>query len=254
MESNVASICTLQKWFGVALTGAVLSVRADIGAAQNQPIPDDPPLAQTSLGFNAKSRCPDLRIADEGTIAVVVFWVPRSGIPSRISIKSSSGSDALDSAALSCVSKLRFAPLTRSGDAEPIDAWQQIAWRWAEPSRPEEARAMSPPAAVASPQAPATSLQAAPSAAGVAAAGAAAEGRPNDSHGQPNSVTVHVCVDATGKLKQEPTIVHSSGNAQLDEAAVKIAAAGSAYYRPSTASNKPPASGCAQLAIKFEAQ
>ena len=66
------------------------------------------------LGFNPKTRCPDLRIADEGTIAVVVFWLPRSGTPSQISIKSSSGSNALDSAAISCVSRLRFAPATRS--------------------------------------------------------------------------------------------------------------------------------------------
>jgi TonB family protein len=121
----------MNSWFRVALTCAVVTVRADISAAQTQPVLDNPPLAQTSLGFNPKTRCPDLRIADEGTLAVVVFWVPRSGIPSQISIKSSSGSNALDSAAVSCVSKLRFAPVTRLGDGEPLDAWQQIGWRWA---------------------------------------------------------------------------------------------------------------------------
>jgi hypothetical protein len=65
---------------------------------------------------------------------------------------------------------------------------------------------------------------------------------------------VHVCVDETGRLKQDPTIVHSSGMASLDQAAVRIAASGTAYYRPDTASNGPPVSGCAQLAIKFESK
>jgi TonB family protein len=233
----------MNSWLSVTLTCAVLTIRADVSAAQSQPIPDNPPLAQTSLGFNPKTRCPDLRIADEGTLAVVVFWVPRSGIPSKVSIKSSSGSNALDSAALSCVSKLRFAPLTRLGDGEPFDAWQQIAWRWAERGSPDLDRA-----AMTSP----SPLSAAAGQASEPVAGApnpiAAERKQNDSRGQPGSVTVHVCVDETGKLKQAPTIVHSSGNAGLDEAAVKIAASGSPYYRPSASS----ASGCAQLAIKFE--
>jgi hypothetical protein len=63
---------------------------------------------------------------------------------------------------------------------------------------------------------------------------------------------VHVCVDQTGRLEQDPTIVHSSGVAAVDQAAVRIAASGSAYYRPDLSSNGPPVSGCAQLAIKFE--
>ena len=217
----------MNSWFSVTLMCAALTVRAGISAAQTRPVPDNPPLAQTSLGFNPKTRCPDLRIADEGTLAVVVFWVPRSGIPSQISIKSSSGSNTLDSAAVSCVSKLRFAPLTRLGDGEPLDAWQQIAWRWAERSNAYEARAAGPASE------PVTG----------APTQMSSEARQHESSGQANSATVHVCVDETGKLKQDPTIVHSSGKASLDQAAVKIAASGSAYY---------PASGCAQLAIKFE--
>lgn len=212
----------MRNWLCLTFLCAAASICADLGAAQTQPIPDNPVLAQTSLGFNPKTRCPDLRIADEGTIAVVIFWVPRSGIPSQISIKSSSGSSDLDSAAISCVSKLRFAPATRLGDGEPIDSWQQIAWRWAERSNANETRTAGP----ASEPVPMTT-----------------EARQHESGGQANSATVHVCVDETGKLKQDPTIVHSSGKASLDQAAVKIAASGSAYY---------PASGCAQLAIKFE--
>jgi TonB family protein len=220
----------MHNWLGVTLTCVLLSVRADISAAQTQPVPDNPMQAQTFLGFNTKTRCPDLRIADEGTIAVVVFWVPRSGTPSHISIKSSSGSAALDSAAMSCVSKLRFAPATQLGTGDPFDSWQQFALRWAVQGNTEETRAMSPQNPVSGPS----------------------HARQDDSGGQANSVTVHVCVDETGKIEKDPTIVHSSGVASLDEAAVRIAASGSANYRPDTSSNGPPVSGCVQLAIKFE--
>ena len=233
----------MNSWFSAILTCAVLVARAEISAAQTQPVPDNPPLAQTSLGVNPKTRCPDLRIADEGTLAVVVFWVPRSGIPSQISIKSSSGSNALDSAAVSCVSKLRFAPITRLGDGEPLDSWQQIAWRWAARSNSDEGAMTS--------QSPLPAAAQASEPVAGAPNPIAAGRRQNDSRG-PDSVTVHVCVDETGKLKQDPTVIHSSGNAGLDEAAVKIAASGSAYYRPGPSLNGVPMSGCAQLAIKFE--
>ena len=223
----------MNNWLGVALTCAVLSVPLDVHAAQTPPVPDNPIRAQTLLGSNPKTRCPDLRIADEGTIAVVVFWVPRSGTPTQVSIKSSSGSNALDSAAISCVSRLRFAPATTIGVGDPIDSWQQIALRWANPGN------------------------AAPTAGAPASIAAAA--RQETSSGQAigaqaNSVTVHVCVDATGRLEQEPTIVQSSGMVSLDQAAVRIAASGSAYYRPDTSANGSPVSGCAQLAISFDAK
>jgi len=228
----------MNKCFSATLTCLVLSVPVDIHSAQTQPVPANPIWAQTFLGVNPKAKCPDLRIADEGTIAVVLFWVPRAGAPSQISIKSSSGSSALDSAAISCVSKLRFAPATTLGDGNPIDSWQQIAFRWAIPANADETRAPIAAAPIA--------------AAPIAAAPIAAAPKQDAPGGQSNSVTVHVCVDKTGKLEQDPTIVHSSGMASLDQAAVRIAASGSAYYWPDTASNGPPVSGCAQLAIKFD--
>src|ERR1700691_1207395 len=235
----------MNSWFSVTLMCAVLTVRAGISAAQTRPVPDSPPLAQTSLVFNPKARCPDLRIADEGTIAVVVFWLPRSGIPSQISIKSSSGSNALDSAAVSCVSRLRFAPATRLGDGDPIDSWRQIAFRSANQGNADETRAMTSqnPLSAAS--------QASEPSAGTPAQ-IAAKTRQGDPRGQDNSVTVHVGVDEAGRLDRDPTIVHSSGMASLDQAAVRIASSGSAYYRPDTSSNGPPVSGCAQLTIKFD--
>lgn len=235
----------MHNWLRVTLTCVVLGGRADIIAAQALPVPDNPLRAQTLLGFNPKTRCPDLRIADEGTMAVVVFWLPTSGIPSHISIKLSSGSNALDSAAINCVSRLRFAAATRIGDGEFLDSWQQFALRWANPSNDAEGRAMTSPKPL-----PGASQAAEPVAG--APAQTAGDARQADSGGQANSVTVHVCVDETGKLKQEPTIVHSSGKASVDQAAVRIAAAGSAYYRLDTSLNGQPVSGCAQLAIKFE--
>jgi TonB family protein len=235
----------MHNWLGVTLTCVVLSVPVDIHAAQTQPVPDNPLRAQTSFGFNPKTRCPDLRIADEGTIAVVVFWLPSSGTPSQISIKSSSGSNALDSAATSCVSRLRFAAATRLGDGEPIDSWQQIALRWANQGNADETRAMSS-------QNPSSGASRASEPIAGAPAQIAANARRDDSGGQANSVTVHVCVDETGRVEKDPTIVHSSGMTSLDQAAVRIAASGSAYYRPDTSSNGPPVSGCVQLAIKFE--
>jgi len=219
----------MHSWLGVTVTFIALSVPAYLSAAQAPPAPDSAPLAQTSLGYNPKSRCPDLRIADEGAIAVVFFWLPRSGTPSQISLRSTSGSNALDSAALSCVAKLRFAPGTRLGDGEAIDSWRQIAFRWA------ETRTMT--------EAPVSGTGPAPT---------TTDARANDAGGQAGSVTVHVCVDEAGALKQEPTIMHSSGKASIDQAAVKIAASGSAYYRPDTSSSGPPGSGCAQLTIRFE--
>jgi outer membrane biosynthesis protein TonB len=215
----------MHNWLGATLTCVVLNVSVDVHAAPVPPVPENPLQAQTALGFNLKTRCPELRIADAGTMAVVVFWLPNSGIPSHISIRSPSGSNALDSATISCVSRLRFAAATTLGSGDPIDSWQQIALSW--PSRASEP------------------IEGAP-------AKITAKAKQDDSRSQANDVTVHVCVDEAGKLEQDPTIVHSSGIASLDQAAVRIAASGSAYYRPDTSPNGPPASGCAQLAIKFD--
>jgi TonB family protein len=198
--------------------------------------------AQTSLGFSTKKLCPDLRIAEDGTAAVVVFWLPSSGIATRISIKSSSGSSELDSAAMSCVAKLRFAPATRLGDGESIDSWQQFALRWAREGNAPESRTP----AVGGRQTPDATTDS-------SATRTASDGGHGEPAGAPaGSVTVHVCADETGRLKQEPTIVRSSGKEALDQAALHIAAAGSAYYRPEAGPGGSSASGCAQLVIRFE--
>src|SRR5580704_284735 len=153
----------MQNRLGVILTCLVLGAPATIYAAQIPPVPEHPPWAQTPLGFNPKTRCPDLRMSDEGTVAVVVFWLSRSGVASQITVKSS-GSQTLDSAAVACVSKLRFAPATTLGTGDAVDSWQQVAFRWADQARTDETRTP----------------------------GAAPKSR-DDSSGRASSVTVRVC-------------------------------------------------------------
>src|SRR6202158_2790095 len=113
------------------LTCAVLlAVQADTGAAQNTPGPASISRAHVAWRFDPIRQCPDLRLAEDGA-AVVVFLVGASGVPSRAAIKSSSGSEALDTAAMNCVLKLRFQPATRAGDGVAVDSWQEIARRGA---------------------------------------------------------------------------------------------------------------------------
>ena len=235
----------MQYWPVITLACALLCDPVATRAAPIPPVPESPLRAQLPLGSGFRKRCPDIQVADAGATAVVVFWLQRNGAPSRMSIRSSSGSDALDAAAMSCVSKLQFPPATTLGDGQLIDSWQQITLAWASQGSTGETRATtsrSPDARGAS--APITA----------APARVMGDPRQDDAGSQANSVTVRVCADATGKLTQDPTIVRSSGRASLDQAAVKIAAAGAAYYRPDAGSSGAAASGCAQLAIRFDAR
>src|SRR5580692_6692608 len=82
----------MHNWFGATLLCVVLSVPAYVHAAALPPVPENPRPAQTAWRFNLETRCPDLRITDVGTKAVVVFWLSSHGTPSHISVRSSSGS------------------------------------------------------------------------------------------------------------------------------------------------------------------
>jgi len=63
--------------------------------------------------------------------------------------------------------------------------------------------------------------------------------------------TVQVCVDPKGKLLADPTVVTSSGKARLDEAALRLARAGSGHYRSTTEDGR-PVSSCYPLGIRFQ--
>ena len=195
-------------------------------AAWAQSTPENASEAHPAWTYSVSNKCPDLHAADDGPAAVVVFFVNDFGAPSQISLQTSSGTPALDEAALKCVQRLKFQPRTRLGDGAPIGSWQKIAWRW---QRAATGAAM-PAAAAAAAAAPA----AVPAAAG--------------------ATDLRVCADDAGRLTQAPTIVHSSGNADLDAAAVKIARSGSGNYRPAASVGGKAASGCATLSIRFESQ
>jgi TonB family protein len=225
----------MRKWQSTSLIyAALLTAQSNICTAQNAPAGASISQARVAWTVDPTRHCPDLRIAEDGTVAVVVFLVSAGGVPSRASIKSSSGSEALDAAALSCVMKLKFQPVTRVGDGVPVDSWQAMAWRWV--SRPGQASAPQSQSAISP----------------VAMSGTAAAGRSENS--ALKEVDLRVCSDAAGQLLQDPTVIHSSGDPALDEAALKIAKAGSGNYRPATASVGKPVSGCAQLAIRFETE
>src|SRR6185312_12590433 len=67
--------------------------------------------------------------------------------------------------------------------------------------------------------------------------------------GEEGSPTVKVCIGPNGKLTEEPTIAQSSGNARLDEGAIKLAKAGR-YVAGSV--DGVPSTDCLSFRVKFE--
>ena len=194
--------------------------------------------ATVALGYDPRGRCPELIQAEteDGAAALVVLVVGPSGVPSQPSIKSSSGSESLDAAALRCVMQLRFSPAVRAGEGSAVSSWQEIAWKWGRGHLAPAAPAAGPAAGNATATLAATTIAAAAS---IPAASGSAAG----------PAEVRVCADESGRLIQDPVVTRSSGDARLDAAAVGIARSGVPYYRPGGAAS---VSGCVQLAIKFE--
>jgi TonB family protein len=62
--------------------------------------------------------------------------------------------------------------------------------------------------------------------------------------------TVSVCVDGAGRLTGTPSIGQSSGSARLDEAALRLARAGSGHYRATTEDGR-PVSACYPFNVRF---
>jgi periplasmic protein TonB len=69
--------------------------------------------------------------------------------------------------------------------------------------------------------------------------------------GAEGAAAVRVCVDPNGRLTADPTIVQSSGSAQLDRGALRLARAGSGRYRPTTANGR-PITACYAFRVRFE--
>lgn len=69
--------------------------------------------------------------------------------------------------------------------------------------------------------------------------------------GEAGNTVVRACVDPRGRLTAAPTVVHSSGIGLIDEGALRLAAAGSGHYRPTT-ENGQPVSSCYAFRIRFQ--
>jgi periplasmic protein TonB len=69
--------------------------------------------------------------------------------------------------------------------------------------------------------------------------------------GEEGLATVRVCVDKTGRLTSEPTSVKGSGSTRLDEAALKLARAGSGHYRATTEDGQ-AVNSCYPFGIRFQ--
>ena len=69
--------------------------------------------------------------------------------------------------------------------------------------------------------------------------------------GEMGVAAVRACVDGNGRLTSDPTIVQSTGKPRLDEAALKLARAGSGHYRATTEDGK-PVSSCYAFGIRFD--
>jgi TonB family protein len=69
--------------------------------------------------------------------------------------------------------------------------------------------------------------------------------------GEEGVSVVRVCVDGKGRLTSEPSIAGGSGIARLDEAALKLARAGSGHYRATTEDGQ-PVNSCYPFGIRFQ--
>jgi TonB family protein len=69
--------------------------------------------------------------------------------------------------------------------------------------------------------------------------------------GEKGAATVKACVDGNGRLSSEPMIIESTGSSRLDEAALRLAKAGSGHYRATT-ENGQPVHSCYPFRIRFE--
>jgi len=64
-------------------------------------------------------------------------------------------------------------------------------------------------------------------------------------------VTVHSCIDGSGKLTEEPSVTKSSGSNRLDGGALKLAKAASGKYTPATEDGK-GVPACINFNVKFQ--
>jgi TonB family protein len=69
--------------------------------------------------------------------------------------------------------------------------------------------------------------------------------------GEEGISTVQVCVDRKGRLTSEPATARGSGSTRLDEAALKLARAGSGHYRAASEDGQ-PVNSCYAFGVRFQ--
>ena len=69
--------------------------------------------------------------------------------------------------------------------------------------------------------------------------------------GEEGVTGVQVCVDTRGRLISDPTTVQGSGSARLDDAALKLARAGSGHYLATTEDGR-PVNSCYSFGVRFQ--
>jgi len=225
---------------------------APSGAAAAQNKSDAPPAgsmlsARLAWGSDPAKRCPELRnaVVEEGAVAVLQFVVGPTGVPSRASVRQSSGSEGFDAAALSCVPKLHFQAATRFGDGVAVESWQQFGLKAAAPAN-------APQIARCDPASSGQGSAAAQNSVVVAEVPQNNEGRRAQPGPETARAGVCVCVDESGKITQTPVITSSSGIAGFDKAALELSAA--AHYRPALSASGQPAPGCFRFKVGLEAK
>jgi TonB family protein len=236
----------MRDWQSAGFTGAALLLLCGLPqfplVAQSE---DAPPAAartaRLALVSNFSARCPELKRADPGEepVAIVIFEVGVTGLPTHASVSSSSHSESLDAAAMNCVMKLRFQPATSPGSGDPVVSWQQLALRWLRPSAHDADQSPRPTAAAMPATAPPPAV-------------AVAEPAPRAAPGAAVRVDVRVCVDRSGRLAQQPTVVRSSGDTQFDSAAVRVAQSASGSYRAAASLDPANSAECAPLTLSIE--
>lgn len=229
----------MRGWKLTLACALLLAAQAQLASAQPA---GNLPAARFPFGVDPAKRCPELRQtnAEEGAVAVVQFLVGTTGVPSKVSIRESSGSESFDAAATGCVVKLRFTPATRLGDAVAIESWQQLALKSAGPaSAPQAAhcdQAAQPGESANSP--------------------VVADAQEASARKQPGPMAaragVCVCVDEAGKLTQPPVLTKSSGVAAFDKAALELSSA--AHYRPPASASGQAAPGCFRFKVGLDAK
>jgi protein TonB len=68
--------------------------------------------------------------------------------------------------------------------------------------------------------------------------------------GETGATVVRVCVDPRGRLTGAPELLESSGSRRLDAGALRLAAAGSGHYRPTTEDGR-PVTACYAFRVRF---